>query len=108
MRVLLGMSFALAAAIASAGQVDPLKQGKKNAAQVFSDLHEPQFRKLKLRYSSNGKPAMLCGEINGKNRPEFIKFWVPINLDSRDYRRPADFPQRIWDELVDAVCATEL
>lgn len=95
---------ALGASQAVAGLPEVVEMGKKNAAQVFSDLKEPRFRSLRVIFARDGKPALLCGEISGQNKPSFIKFHVPFELDSGNYRRPENFPEKIWDELTDAVC----
>jgi len=98
----------LAAAHTFAGDEAVIEAGKKKVARDFRELQAPQFRNLQVRYAHDGKPALLCGEINGKNKPEFVKFWVRFDRVADDNRRPVNFPEKIWDELVDAVCTTDL
>jgi len=107
MKALLAAVLALATLPVLANDANAIEAGKRLAKRDFRELQDPQFRSLKLRYSIDGKAVLLCGEISGRNRPEFTKFWVWLEPKAGDLdnRRPPDFPEKIWDELVDAICA---
>lgn len=105
MKYLLAAVLSLAAAQASAGYGESVELGKKLAMRAFGELQEMQFRKLYVVTGTGGKHEFVCGEISARNLPGFVNFYVALSDGKAHYKRGGDY--RIWDELMDAVCATD-
>lgn len=105
MKILLAVVLALGSANASTGLKEVVETGKRNAAVVLG-VQEPHFRSLRVVFAADGKPDLLCGEIGGKNKPRFEKFYVPFKLDPNKYKDPKLLPDQIREELAEAVCGS--
>lgn len=105
MKILLAVVLALGSANALAGLNEVVATGKRNAAMVL-DVQEPHFRSLRVVFAADGKPDLLCGEISGRNKPKFEKFYVPFRIDPEKHKDPKILPDQIREELAEAVCGS--
>lgn len=105
MKILLAVVLALGMTSASADLREVVETGKRNAAQLL-DVQKPHFRKLRVVFTADGKPDLLCGEIIGRNRPKFVRFYAPFKIDPDKQKTSIALPDQIQEELAEAVCGS--